>query len=91
MVVALEEKGGGRGGGGGRSLRPIAILFSNKSRHLYQYSEMGPRLSLQTSIFGGLYFVSKCFLGIEGQKKLTKFAVLTRKFLSHVRILICQK
>ena len=31
-----------------------------------------PRLSGQTSIFGGAFFVSKSLLGIEGQKKLKK-------------------
>ena len=45
-------------------------------------------LSGQTSIFGVVFFVSKSLLGIERQKKLEKFAVLTRKPRSHVRILI---
>ena len=49
---------------------------------------MGPRLSAQTSIFGIVFFVSKSLLGIERQKKLEKFAILTRKPRSHVRILI---
>jgi len=31
---------------------------------------MAPRLSGQTSIFGGVFFVSRSLLGIEGQKKL---------------------
>ena len=75
---------------GWRSLRLIAIPFSNGSRLIYQYSEMGPRLSLQTSIFVGVYFVSKCLLGIEGQKKLTKFTILIQQSFSHVRILICR-
>ena len=49
---------------------------------------MAPRLSGQTSIFGVAFFVSEFLLGIEGQKKLEKFATLTRKPRSHVRILI---
>ena len=35
---------------------------------------MAPRLSGQTSIFGVVFFVSKSLLGIEGQRKLEKFA-----------------
>ena len=49
---------------------------------------MAPRLSGQTSIFGVVFFVSKSPLGIIIQKKLEKFAILTRKPRSHVRILI---
>ena len=49
---------------------------------------MAPRLSGQTSIFGVVFFVSKSLLGIDRQKKLEKFAILTRKPRSHVRILI---
>ena len=52
---------------------------SNGPRSIYQYSNMAPRLSGQTSIFGVVSFVSKSLLGIEGQKKLEKFAILTRK------------
>ena len=39
---------------------------------------MAPRLSGQTSLFGVVFFVSKSLLGIETQKKLEKFASLTR-------------
>ena len=60
----------------------------NKPRSIYQYSNMAPRLSGQTSIFGVVFFVSKSLLGIEGQRKLEKFAILTRKPRSHARILI---
>ena len=60
----------------------------NRPRSIYQYSNMAPRLSGQTSIFGVVFFVSKSLLGIEKQKKLEKFAILTRKPRSHVRILI---
>ena len=49
---------------------------------------MAPRLSGQTSIFGVVFFVFKSPLGIERQKKLKKFTILTRKPRSHVRILI---
>ena len=49
---------------------------------------MAPRLSGQTSIFGVVFFVSKSLLGIEEQRKLEKFAILTRKPRSHARILI---
>ena len=49
---------------------------------------MAPRLSGQTSIFGVVFFVSKSPLGMEGQEKLEKFAILTRKPRNHVRILI---
>ena len=59
------------------------ITFNNRPRSIYQYSNMAPRLSGQTSIFGVVFFVSKSLLGIEGQKKLEKFAILTRKPRSH--------
>ena len=36
---------------------------------------MAPRLSVQTSIFGVVFFVSKSLLGIERQKKLEKFVI----------------
>ena len=49
---------------------------------------MAPRLSGQTSIFGVVFLVSKSLLGIEGQRKLEKFAILTRKPQSHAGILI---
>ena len=60
----------------------------NRPRSIYQYSNMAPRLSGQTSIFDVVFFVSKSLLGIEGQRKLEKFAILTRKTRSHARILI---
>ena len=44
---------------------------------------MAPRLSGQTSIIGVVSFVSKSLMGIEGQKKIEKFAILTRKPRSH--------
>ena len=56
---------------------------SNRPRSIYQYSNMAPRLSGQTSIFGVVFFVSKSPLGIEGQKNLEKFAIFTRKPRSH--------
>jgi len=39
-------------------------------------------------MFGGVFFVSKSLLGLERQKKLKKFAILTRKPRIDVRILI---
>ena len=63
-------------------------IIVNRPRSIYQYSDMAPRLSGQTSIFGVVFFVSKSPLGIERQKKLEKFTILTRKPRSHVRILI---
>ena len=60
----------------------------NRPRSIYQYSNTAPRLSGQNSIFGVVFFVSKSLLGIERQKKLEKFAILTRKPRSHARILI---
>ena len=50
----------------------------NRPCLIYQYySNMAPRLSGQTSKFGVVFFVSKSLLGIERQKKLKKFAILT--------------
>ena len=49
---------------------------------------MAPRLSGQISIFGVVFSVFESLLGIERQKKLKKFTILTRKPRSHVRILI---
>ena len=49
-----------------------------RSSSLYQYSSITPRLSGQTSIFGGvLVFVPNSLLGIDGQKKLNKFATVS--------------
>ena len=87
------------GGGGAlpkkESLGDTKILFcgwleifsllrcTNRPRSIYQYSNMGPRLSGLTSIFGVVFFVSKSPVGIERQKKLEKCAILTRKPRSH--------
>ena len=51
----------------------------NRPRSIYQYSNMALRLSGQTSIFGVVFFVFKYPLGIERQKKLRKFTILTQK------------
>ena len=64
------------------------IVRKNRPRSIYQYSNMAPRLSGQTSIFGVVFFVFESLLGTESQKKLKKFTILTRKPRSHVRILI---
>ena len=45
-------------------------LAPNRPRSIYQYSNMAPRLSGQTSIFSVVFFVTKSLLGIERQKKL---------------------
>ena len=66
----------------------VANINSNRPRSIYQYSNMFPRLSGQSSIFGVVFFVSKSLLGIKRQKKLEIFAILTRKPRSHARILI---
>ena len=50
--------------------RVLHVTLANRPRSIYQYSNMGPRLSGLTSIFGVVFFVSKSPLGIEGQKKL---------------------
>jgi len=42
---------------------------------LYQYLKLALRLSGQTSIISGIFFVFKSRLGIEEQKKLQKFAI----------------
>ena len=55
----------------------------NRPCSIYQYSNMAPRLSGQMSIFGVVFFASKSLLGIEGQKKLEKFAILTQNPWSH--------
>ena len=52
-------------------------MSRNRPRSIYQYSNMAPRLSGQTSIFGVAFFVSKSLLGIERQKKLKKFTIFT--------------
>ena len=62
--------------------------FRNRPRSIYQYSNMAPRLLGQTSIFGVVFFVFESLLGIERQKKLKKFTILTRKPRSRDRILI---
>ena len=49
----------------------------NRPRSIYQYSNMAPRLSGQTSIFGVVFFVFESLLGIGRQKKLKKFTILT--------------
>ena len=68
--------------------RGFRSSLRNRPRSIYQYSNMAPRLSGQNSIFGVVFFVFKSLLGIERQKKLEKFAILTRKPRSHARILI---
>ena len=57
----------------------MSFKSHNRPRSINQYSNMAPRLSGQTSIFGVVSFVSKPLMGFEGQKKLEKFAIFTRK------------
>ena len=57
-------------------------------RSIYQYSNMESRFSGQRSIFGVVFFVSKCLLRIEGQKKIKKILIFTWKPRDHVRIFI---
>ena len=47
----------------------INLCLDNRPRSIYQYSNMAPRLSGETSIFGAIFFVSKSLLRIERQKK----------------------
>ena len=65
-----------------RATTSCITLDTNSPRSIYQYSNMPPRLSGQTSKFG------TSVLGIKRQKKLKKFTILTRKRRSHVRISI---
>ena len=51
-------------------LNSLGKSVLNRPGSIYQYSNMGPRLSGLTSIFGVVFFVSRSPLGIEGQKKL---------------------
>ena len=69
-------------------LRQPLIGHIRSSHSIYQYTNMAPRLSGQTSILGVVFFVLESLSGIERQKKLKKFTILTRKPRSHVRILI---
>ena len=62
-------------------LSPWSLRIGHVS--IYHYSNMAPRLSGQTSIFGVVFFVCKSPLEIERQKKVEKFAILTRKPRSH--------
>ena len=43
------------------------ICCNNRPRSMYQYSNMAPRLSGHTSIFGVVFFVSKALLGKIGR------------------------
>ena len=52
-------------------------MLCNRPHTIYQYSNMAPRLSEQTSIFGVVFFVSKSLLGIKEQNGLKKFAILS--------------
>ena len=62
-----------------------SILFKGT---ISQTKETLPLTLKHISIFGVVFFVSSSLLGIERQKELKKFTILTRKPRSHVRILI---
>ena len=49
------------------------FLKANRPRSIYQYSNMAPRLSGQTSIFGVVFFVSKSLLGILRDERNLKY------------------
>ena len=60
----IIKGGGGGGGGGGRT------WHFNRPRSIYQYSNMAPRLSGQTSIFGVVFFVSSLFWELRDKRNL---------------------
>ena len=66
LCVAHPKHPYRQGGVGGLGIRP---------RSIYQYSNMAPRLSGQTSIFGVVFFVFESLLGIARQKKLKKITI----------------
>ena len=66
----------------------VPALLSNTPLSMYEYSSMALRLLGKTSIFGGVFFVSKSLLGIVRQRKLKTFAILTQEPQIHVRILM---
>ena len=54
----------------GSVTEPSRACFTNRPRSIYQYSNMAPRLSGQTSIFGVVFFVSKSPLGMTDKRNL---------------------
>ena len=44
---------------------------------IYQYSIRAPRISRQSSIVSGVFFVSKSLLGIKEQKELNEIVILS--------------
>ena len=62
------------------------LVTSNTPRSMCQNSNMTLRLSGHFSIFGLVFFVLNSLLGIARQWSLEKFAILTLKPRSHVRI-----
>ena len=61
----------------------VNVLCYNSPRSMYRYSDIAPRFSGQTSIFG---HQQCCFLCIQEREK--KLTILTRMSRSHARILI---
>ena len=66
----------------------LTFNFFKSPRAIYSNSNMTPRLSSHFSIFGLVFFVLNSLLGIARQWSREKFAILTLKPRSHVRILI---
>ena len=61
---------------------------SNSPRSIYYNSNMASRLFCHISIFGLVLFVHKSLLGIVRQWSRAKFAILSSKPRSYVRVLI---
>ena len=57
-------------------------IHCNRPHLIYQYSNLAARLLGQTSIFGGVFFISSLFWELR-QKKLEKFTLLSWKPQSH--------
>ena len=59
----------------------LLCVAKNRPRSIYQYSNMAPRLSGQTSIFGVVFFVSKSLLGIERQLRDRDVTAIRKRLL----------
>ena len=69
----------------------ISTLLSNnspRSIYTFQNSDVTPRLSGHFTVFGLVFFELKSFLRIVRQWSRKKFAILTLKPRSHVKILM---
>ena len=61
---------------------------SNSPRSIYYNSNMAPRLSCHISVFDLVFFVHKSLLGFVRQWSRAKFAILSIKPRSYVKVLI---